>query len=140
VGGLDVKRTSNGKRSEGLIVIVIVGLAYCVTVVPQIKQGEKRAQLCLHWNEINEQNEDGATFYSPSGIFDQTLVVHLAPQAGTIDQDEFLDELESGDATSGELRNLGFSRIKCGNRTIRLQEASDNPATGDRQLDFETAS
>ena len=121
------------------VTIAIVGLAYYFALSPKIQQGDKRAQLCLHWNEINEQNQDGTAFYSSSGIFDRTLVIHLSPQAGTINEDKFLDEIESGDAQSGELRNLGFSKIKCGNRTVTLHEGSENPAVGTRELDVENA-
>jgi hypothetical protein len=120
--------------------IVLLGLAYHFEVSPQLDQAQKRAQLCQRWNEVNEANQDqSGVYYSSSGALDQTLVIHLSASSGTISQDEFLDELESGDEASGELRSLGFSKIKCGNRTITLREASDNPATGGRELGFEKA-
>jgi hypothetical protein len=59
---------------------------------------------------VNEAKDDeSGVYYSTSDLLDSTLIIHLAPQAGAIDQDRFLDEVESGDEQSGELRNLGFA-------------------------------
>jgi hypothetical protein len=87
---------------------------------------------------VNEAKDDeSGVYYSTSDLLDSTLIIHLAPQAGAIDQDRFLDEVESGDEQSGELRNLGFAKVRCGDRTITLREGTGNPATGKRELDVE---
>jgi hypothetical protein len=93
--------------------------------------------LANHWNSTNEEmGDESGVFYSTADLLDSTLIIHLAPQAGTIEQDEFLDEVESGDASSGELRDLGFSKIKCGDRVITLHERIEHPALGTRELEI----
>jgi hypothetical protein len=109
--------------------IFLLGLAYHFEVSPRLEQAQKRAQLCQHWNEVNEAKQDqSGVFYSSSGVLDQTLVIHLSPSSGTINQDKILDEVLTGDEQSGEMRGLGFNQIQCGNRVVRLHGASPRPA------------
>jgi len=118
---------------------VLLGLGYHFELAPKLHQGDQRRELANHWNDVNEaKGDESGVFYSTSDLLKSTLVIHLAPQAGTIDQDEFLDEVESGDASSGELRDLGFSKIKCGDRVITLHERIEHPALGTRKLEIET--
>src|ERR1700678_711731 len=105
-------------KTLSTLLIVLIGFGYHFELAPKLHQGDQRRELANKWNTVNESEGDASgVFYSTTGLLDRTLVIHVAPQAGTIEQDEFLDELESGDATSGELRNLGFSKIRCGDRT-----------------------
>ena len=118
--------------------VVLLGLGYHFELAPKLHQGDQRRELANQRNSVNEARRDkSGVFYSTTDLLDSTLIIHLAPEAATLDQDEFLDELESGDSTSGELRNLGFARIRCGDRTITLHEASERPAVGSRALNIE---
>src|ERR1700678_1537591 len=113
--------------------IVLLGLAYHFEVSPQLDQAQKRAQLCQRWNEVNEANQDqSGVYYSSSGALDQTLVIHLSASSGTISQDQFLDEILTGDEQSGEMRAFGFNQIQCGSRIVTLHEGSTRPAMGSR--------
>jgi hypothetical protein len=125
-------------KTHTTLFIILIGLGYHFELAPKLHQGDQRRELADRWNSINEANGDeSGVFYSTTDLLDSTLIIHLAPQAATLDQDEFLDELESGDSASGELRNLGFARIRCGDRTITLHEGSTRPAMGSRALDIE---
>jgi hypothetical protein len=120
------------------VIIALMGLAWHVEVSPQLEQAQQRAQLCQHWNEVNEAKQDqSGVFYSSSGILDQTLIVHLSGPAGHIEEDQFLDEMEKSDAQSGEMRSLGFSQVQCGSRIVKLHERSEHPSVGSRELDIE---
>jgi hypothetical protein len=120
------------------MVIALVGLSYHFCLSPRLEEAQKRAQLCHHWNQVNEANQDqSGVFYSSSGVLDQTLVIHLSPSSGTINQDQFLDEVVTGDEQSGEMRGLGFNQIQCGRRVVRLHEGTARPAIGSRTLDIE---
>jgi hypothetical protein len=120
------------------MLIALIGLSYHFEVAPQLHQGDQRRELANKWNSVNEaEGDESGVFYSTTDLLDRTLVIHTAPQAGTISEDIFLDDVESGDEQSGELRSLGFSQIQCGTRIVKLHEGSEHPSLGTRELDIE---
>jgi hypothetical protein len=66
-----------------------------------------------------------------------TVIREGRGDATPVDEDSFIDEVVQSDASTNELKSLGFTQIACEGHTVKLHDASDRPATGARELDIE---